>query len=76
MKIRFVPYFVLPVFFFLPPMDFVFQFSSGYLAKSLESPARMEKRNHTDYLSGVEECLDCDQEKAATPGNEHMDSPL
>lgn len=63
---------VLPAFSFLPPMDFTFQFSSGCLVESLQSPARKEKLNHTDYLSGVEECWDCDQEKAARPGNEHI----
>lgn len=51
---------VLPVFSFLPPMDFTFQFSSGCLGKSLQSPAREEKLNHIDYWSGVKECLDCD----------------
>lgn len=75
---KLVPLFpiVLPVFSFLPPMDFTFQFSSGCLAKSLQSPGKEEKLNRIDYSSGVEECLDCDPGKAARPGNEHMDSHL
>lgn len=59
---------VLPVFSFLPPMDFTFQFSSGCLGKSLQIPAREEKLKLIDYWSGVKECLDCDLGgKAAQP---------
>lgn len=66
---------VLPVFSFLPPKDFTFQFSTGCLAKSSESPAREEKLHHIDNPPAVEEHWDSDPEggETAKPESQHMD---
>lgn len=61
------------MFSFLPPKDFIFQFSTGCLAKSSQSPAREEKLNHIDDPSAVEECCDRDPEEPARPGSVGME---